>query len=178
MPSEILPIIIVSGPVGVGKTSVGSEIHNILGKRSVPHTFIDFDQLRYTYPRSSDDPWNNVLALENLRSIWCNCEKAGALNLIISYVVEEESFITELRNKISSSATVITFQLSADVETLHSRIRQRENGSGLEWHENRAGELHDILSRDSTPCDHRIKTEQRQVTEIAGEIVDLVRWRH
>jgi len=176
MPTEILPVVIVSGPVGVGKTSVGSAINTILEQRSVPHTFVDFDQLRYTFPRSTDDPWNNVLALENLKSIWSNCEKAGALNLIISYVVEEECFIDELRKKIPSCATVI-IQLSADIETLHSRIRQREIGSGLEWHERRAGELLDILSRQSTPCDYRIKTDQKQVAKIAAEIVDLVRWR-
>jgi len=80
MPTEILPVVILSGPVGVGKTSVGSAMNTILEQRSVPHTFVDFDQLRYTFPRSTDDPWNNVLALENLKSIWSNCEKARALN--------------------------------------------------------------------------------------------------
>ena len=176
MPTDILPIVIISGPVGVGKTSVGGEISNILEQRSIPHTFIDFDQLRYTFPRPTDDPWNNVLALENLKSVWSNCEKAGASNLIISYVVEEESFLTELSKKIPSSATVI-FQLSAPIGTLYSRIQRRENDSGLVWHQNRACELLDILSRQSTPCDHRINTDHKQVTEIAVEIVDLVRWR-
>lgn len=176
MPTKILPIAIVSGPVGVGKTSVGGEISNILEHRSVPHTFVDFDQLRYTFPRPTDDPWNNVLALENLKSIWSNCVKAGSLNLVISYVVEEESFITELTKQISPSVPII-FQLSADIGTLHSRIQCRENGSELEWHKNRATELLDSLSHQSTPCNHRIKTDRKQVTEIAGEIVDLVRWR-
>ena len=176
MPTDILPIVIISGPVGVGKTSVGGEISNILEQRATPYTLIDFDQLRHTFPRPTDDPWNNVLALENLKSVWSNCEKAGASNLLISYVVEEESFLTELSKKIPSGETVI-FQLSAAIGTLHSRIQHREVGSGLEWHQHRAGELLYTLSRQSTPCDHRINTDGKQVTEIAAEIVDWVRWR-
>lgn len=176
MPTNVLPIVIISGPVGVGKTSVGGEVSKILVQRAIPHTFVDFDQLRYTFPRPDDDRWNNVLGLENLESIWANCEKAGALNLVISYVVEDASFIADLSKRIPSSTTVV-FQLSANLETLHSRIQRRENGSELEWHKNRAGELLDILARQSTPCDHRINTDRKQAIDVAGEIVDEVRWR-
>jgi len=169
-------ILLVSGPVGVGKTSVGNEIAEILERNQIPHTYVDFDQLRCTYPRPKDDPWGNRLGLENLDSIWRNCSQSGALNLVISYVVEDKSFIERLL-KIIPGADVSTIQLSADTATLEARLKGREIGSGLEWHLNRASELLSSLKAASTPSDYRISTEGRDVVDIAEEIVSKIDWR-
>ena len=169
-------ILLVSGPVGVGKTSVGNEIAEILERKKIPHTFVDFDQIRCTYPRPKDDPWGNRLGLENLGAIWRNCSQSGALNLVISYVVEDETFIERLL-KIIPEADVCTMQLSADIATLEARLKGREIGSGLEWHLNRASELLSSLKAASTPSDHRISTEGRDVVDIAEEIVSKIDWR-
>jgi hypothetical protein len=44
----------------------------------------------------------------------------------------------------------------------------------LEWHKKRAIELLEILSSDTVPCDYRISTEDRTVTEIAEEVADKI----
>jgi len=90
------PIVLISGPVGVGKSVVGNEVSTILEQCGIPHTFIDFDNIRQTYPKPDDDPWGNQLGLENLAAIWHNCLKYRSLNLVISYVVEDISFIDQL----------------------------------------------------------------------------------
>jgi len=78
------PVLVLSGPVGVGKTSVGEEVSEVLNTQGIPHTFVDFDQLRYTYPRIPKDPWNNGLGLKNLNAIWKNGFSRGARNLVLS----------------------------------------------------------------------------------------------
>lgn len=171
-----IPILLISGPVGVGKTAVGNEVADILEREGIPHTFIDFDQIRYTYPRPDDDPWGNRLGLQNLAGIWSNCSQAGALNLVVSYVVEESSFIDSLRQFIPEGRVSVV-QLSASMETLTSRLRRREIGSGLDWHINRAAELSSILVDDSVPCEHRVVTDGRAVIDIAEDIVSRVQWR-
>ena len=42
------PIAVISGPVGVGKSSTADELSEIMENDEVPHTYIDLDHLRYT----------------------------------------------------------------------------------------------------------------------------------
>jgi hypothetical protein len=171
-----IPVVVISGPVGVGKSTVGEEVSNGLNRRQVPHTFVDFDQLRYTYPRPSDDPWGDRLGLKNLADLWRNSFAAGARNLVIAYVVEHQAFIEDLQAVIPNSA-MVTVQLGATVETLQQRVRYRETGSGLDWHLRRAVELARRLESLETPCDQRIRTDGRSVAEIATAILEQVVWR-
>ena len=50
-----VPTIIVTGPVGVGKTTVANEMGMLLLGAKVPHATVDFDQLTACYPRPADD---------------------------------------------------------------------------------------------------------------------------
>lgn len=170
------PILLISGPVGVGKSVIGGEVAEILEQKRIPYTFIDFDQLRYTYPRPADDPWGNRLGFQNLAAIWRNCASYGSLNLVISYVIEDASFVESLLEVIPEGLVTI-IQLSAKLETLETRLSRREVGSGLDWHINRASELVVSLSEVDMPCDHRINTDERAVAEIAEEIVSKIGWR-
>jgi len=70
------------------------------------------------------DPWGNRLGLENLGAIWRNCSQSGALNLVVSYVIEDETFIEQLLKTIPE-ADVCTIQLSADKATLATRLKGR-----------------------------------------------------
>ncbi len=171
-----IPILLISGPVGVGKSTVGRQVAEILEAKRIPHTFVDFDQIRYTYPRPANDPWGNQLGLENLRAIWRNCSRSGSLNLILSYVVEESLFIKSLL-KVIPEGDVFTVQLTASLESLNSRLTAREEGSALEWHLNRSVELKSILARSTTPRDHLIDTDSRAAIDIADEIFNVVKWR-
>ncbi len=175
MTMPITPIAVISGPVGVGKTSVAEKLSEVLAERQTPHTFIDFDQLRYTYPRPAGDRCGNTLGLKNLTDVWSNCSQAGAKNLIIANVIEDNSFLDDLRRAIAG-ASITTIQLSADVAVLEARVRTREIGSGLDWHIKRSAELAEILTGSGVPCDFRITTDGRSVSAIASEIAGLVDW--
>lgn len=130
MDNDKTPVLIISGPVGVGKTSVGDELSGLLESREIPHSFIDFDQLRYTYPRPDDDPWGNRLGLLNLRDLWGNAVAVGARNLVLSYVVEEQKFLSDVARAVPGAEITIV-QLKARSETLQERVRRREVGAGL-----------------------------------------------
>jgi len=150
------PILVLSGPVGVGKTSVGEEVSEVLDAQGIPHTFVDFDQLRYTYPRIPEDPWSSGLGLKNLKAIWKN-------GFSLSRVIPDSE--------------ISTFQLFATSDTLQTRVEKREIGSGLERHKNRALELLEILSGSEAPSDRRIDTEGKSITMLAEEIVGLIEWK-
>src|SRR5262249_2894297 len=65
MRSEVL---FIGGRAGVGKSSVGSEIHTQLSAARVWHAFIEGDNLDLAYPPPSE----HHLAERNLAAVWSN----------------------------------------------------------------------------------------------------------
>ena len=176
MNAAYTPLLLLSGPVGVGKSSVGAAAAELLETRQIPHTFIDFDHLRYTFPRPESDLWNNQLGLKNLKAIWTNCEQAGARNLVVSYVIEEQTFVDQLISAVGG-ARAITVQLTARMDTLEARLKQRESAARLDWHLHRAKELSTLLLGHDVPCDCRIATDGRTAEDVAEEVAAKVNWR-
>jgi len=175
MNETAIPLVILSGPVGVGKTSVGQEISAQLEDRSVPHTFVDLDGLAQTYPRPQDDPYGSDLALKNLKAVWANAKDAGSLNLVVARVVETDEDVAAIAQVVPGAEPTV-FQLSAADEVLVERVGRREMGSGHDWHANRAIELARSL-KATGPCDHFIATDGRTIADIAGAIITKVDWR-
>src|SRR5579883_1981374 len=86
---ERVPTLAITGPVGVGKTSVGSEVSELLEEAGVAHAFVDIDALRWCYPGTPGDRFRVALAMRNLAAIWPNFRAAGAERLILAEVLEE-----------------------------------------------------------------------------------------
>lgn len=171
-----VPVLLISGPVGVGKSTAAGELSESLAAAGTPHTFIDFDNLRHTYPRPADDPWGDGLAFTHLSAIWSSCAAAGSRNLVVATVVETQSFVDRI-GEVVPGAHIVTCQLDASLATLAVRVRSRERGSGLDWHLRRAGELAAILKGAEAPCDVRIDTEDRSVVDVAAALFAAVEWR-
>lgn len=174
MSANPVPLLLVSGPVGVGKTTVGEEVNALLVRRSTAHTFIDLDVLAETYPRPPDDRFNKRLALLNLRDVWANCAAAGSRNLIIPRVIETPGDVSDIQQAVPGSVPTVC-QLRARNETLIQRVRSRELGSGRDWHEARSLELAKSM-RDKAPADLVIDTDAHSLMEVAEMLVDRVAW--
>lgn len=170
-----IPLLIISGPVGVGKTSSAEEVSNALVERSVPHTLLDLDCLAGTYPRELNDRFGSKLMLTNLRSVWRNCAAAGSKNLVLARVIETDTDKDAIAECIPHAATVVC-QLQARNETLVTRVRKREIGTGAQWHEQRSLELATSL-KTSAPADFVVDTDGKSIVDAANEIVSKVSWQ-
>ena len=102
-----VPLLIISGPIGVGKSSVGSEVSDLRDEQGVAHTFIDLDQLRYTYPKPVGDRFGTQLGLANLRDVWRNCAAAGSRNLVIASVVEDWDDVENIASVIPRAQPIV-----------------------------------------------------------------------
>lgn len=170
MAQTTVPTLIVTGPVGVGKTRVAYEIASLLEAAGLPHACLDMDTLRSCYPRPADDRFNVALGLKNLAAVWENCRVAGATHLVLADVVESTDERSAYRAAVPGAALTIA-RLRASLPTLAERIGGRETGVGHEWHINRAAELAAQMDRDQIE-DFVVETDGRSVTEIAQEIID------
>lgn len=171
----IVPVLLITGPVGVGKTSVLGEVTELLEAAGVPFAAVDLDNLSWCYPTpAGDDRFRSGLTFQNLAAIWTNFKSAGAQRLVIARVVERRAELDRYRDAVPG-AEITVVRLEASGPTLQRRVAQREIGIGREWHANRATELADIMERARIE-DLLVKTDGRSVNEIAREILARVGW--
>ena len=167
---QVVPVAILSGPVGVGKTATALALGEVLEERGIAHSVVDLDMLTYTYPRSPDDPFGNELAVANLRCVWRNSHSHGSHNLVIARVVEEQADVDAIAAAVAGAAVTVV-RLEAPVEVLQSRLQSRETGASLRWHLNRAEKLARTLTQ-SGPADIVLDTSDTSVFELADRIAD------
>jgi adenylylsulfate kinase len=169
-----IPLLALSGSVGVGKTSVLIEIHDVLEKASVPHGCIERDALGYSWP--TQGRFNERIIEQNLACVLRTFLNAGAVRLVIAGVIESESDLA-VYQRCLPNAEITLCRLSADADLRRERLRTREKGAGLEWHLNRTIELDSIL--DAARLEHFIVDNgNRPLRDVAIEVLTRAGWPH
>ncbi len=167
-------VIVINGPVGVGKSSVLGEVSDLLAEAGIAHCSLDLDALSQTFAPGMEDPFNLRLAVENLRAVWANAARVGAERLVLASVVESDADLRMMMSAVPDAEPFVC-RLRAPVEVLHERFRRREIGSALDWHLHRAGELAEILE-DGGVGDVLIDASDRPLRDIATEILEAADW--
>lgn len=146
-----VPLVLVTGPVGVGKTTVASALADALVDEGVPTAFVDGDALTEVHPASPGDEMGEGVLLANLEAAWGVYRAAGARCLVLAQVVESEAGIRPFADAIPG-ADVTVIRLDAPLDVIHQRIAQRGAGESDPWHLERAQALHRLYRR--TPLGH------------------------
>jgi broad-specificity NMP kinase len=174
MTTETIPILVITGPPGVGKTSVMFAISHRLAEADLSHSPLDMDAIRMCHPSAPDDPFWMALGLRNLAAIWQNYHAIGAKRLILADIVETYADIATYAEAVPGAAVQVV-RLQASLETITNRLAGRETGSSLRWHQQRAQELMEIMDREGVG-DLIIDTENRSAEDIAAEILLQSGW--
>ncbi len=169
-----VPTLLITGPSGVGKTTVASEVSELLDQAGVAHAFVDIDALRWCYPRPAHDRFRVQLAMKNLAAVWANFQEAGAACLVLADVLESRDDLAHYRAAVPG-AVITVVRLRASTSALAERLDRREVGSALEWHTRRAAELADLMERSRVE-DVLLDTENRSVNAIAHEMLLRTNW--
>ncbi|HEX7303921.1 AAA family ATPase [Lentzea sp.] len=132
--------LLVTGPVGVGKTTVAEAIGDRLAETQVPHAVIDLDWLSSCRPSPADDPFHLALQLRNLRAVARNYAEVGVQRIVLAGVVESFAAREEYAEAVGAKLNVC--RLKADLPVLRERLAARHHDEpDLRWHLNRAEEL-------------------------------------
>ncbi len=167
--AKIISLLIVTGPVGVGKSSIADAVFNMLVQKKIASAVIDVDSFRSAYPPPPNDRFNTMLVYKNLASVWPNYDALGIKHLIIPNVIENSEEIEQYKAVIPN-ASITTIRLMASIPTLHKRLENRESGDSLKWHKNRAIELHEQFQKKKLE-DIVIDTGNKSIEEIAHNIL-------
>jgi hypothetical protein len=126
----MIPVLLVTGPIGVGKTAVLYEADSVLVAADSRHATIELEELaRCWSPSIGHD--RRPFVYRSLAAVWANFEAVGAARLLLSGLVERR---TDLEGVVEAvpGAFVTVARLHAPMAVLEQRIRSREAGLAVE----------------------------------------------
>jgi adenylylsulfate kinase len=173
-PPPRVPVLVVTGPVGVGKTTVASAVGDGLRGRGLSHTVVDVDWLGQSWPAPVGDPFNSRLVYRNLADVARNALAAGSDRLVLAYVVEDRAGREALAACVPG-ADLVVVRLTAGPGTNEARLRGRETAESLAWYLARAPELEGIMATNGVG-DHVVATDGRTPAEVAAEVLRVIGW--
>lgn len=173
MPSTA-PVLLLTGPVGVGKSTVLSEITLLRTQASVPHAAIDLAVIGRAWPAPEDDRWNERLIQRNLACMWANFRDAGAERLVLARVLEARSLLRHVEAAVAGAAITVV-RLRAPLPVLEAWIRHGEHGRDPTWYLEVAAYLVDAMEQPGI-ADYVLDNESGPAADVAERALRLVSW--
>ncbi len=169
MVSEQLPVVVVTGPVGSGKSTTLDAISTRLNEAGVRHAAIDMDYLRWVAPEPEGDRFGMSLGYRNLAAVWPNFRDVGIRCAVLADVVESRGQVNAYEAAMPG-ASVLIARLQVAPEELKRRLHGRERPETIAWYLHRAPELQGIMEREGVG-DLVIDVGSREPRDIAAEII-------
>jgi Mrp family chromosome partitioning ATPase len=168
-----VPVLLVTGPVGVGKSTVAAEAARLLRQADVPHALVDLAWIEQCWPVPADDPENERLTHRNLACMWANFRQAGAGRLLLVRVLEARSLLRQVAEAVPG-AEITVVRLRAPLPVLHARIRSRE-ASDPSWFLGAATHTATVLEQARVE-DFVVDNESRPPAAVAEEVLRRAGW--
>jgi len=165
-------LLIITGSMGAGKTSVLAEASDILTLQRISHAAIDLDALglaNLPAATRSDD-----VMYRNLQSVCENYAFVGVTRFLLARAMETRAELDLCRSLVSASNTVVC-RIIASIETMESRVNLRELGVSQREYVARVAALDAILDCVRLE-DFTIANENRPLTEVAHEMLAKAGW--
>lgn len=169
---DMVPVLVVTGPIGVGKTAVLHEADALLIEAGSDHATVELEEIARCWPKAVEVS-RTTFVYQNLAALWSNFVAVGASRLLLSALVEQRSDMHLVADSIPGAATTIV-RLHASLSALERRIRLREPVRpedelvGARWWTEHFDEVR--------VEDHLVETEDRPLAEVAREVLLVADW--
>jgi hypothetical protein len=134
--ADITQILLITGPAGIGKSTVCWEMGLQLAAAQIPHAAIESDELDRVFPKPTQDDLSRLspgtidISALNLGAIWSTYRALGHTRLIMSGVMLHPEFDRRWILAAIPHARISIVRLRASEDVLLARLAQREIGSG------------------------------------------------
>lgn len=175
MMPHAIPVVVVTGTIGAGKTAVATAMSEALHERGIRHGLIEVDWLGEVYPAPyPDDPYSTRFAMKNLVAIWPNFVDVGITRAVVTMTLENEQELRALTTALQG-ADVTVVRLEASQETRVSRIQRRELGNLRALFVAKTEPLARQMRRLGIG-DVVVENDERRLQEVAEEILGSLGW--
>ncbi|MGH9741075.1 MAG: hypothetical protein ACRD51_01860 [Candidatus Acidiferrum sp.] len=165
-------MLIITGTMGAGKTSVLAEASDILSLRHIAHAAIDLDALGLAHIPSLAG--NDGVMYRNLKSVCENYASFGVKRLLLARAMEDRAELERCRGIVSATKTLVC-RVTASIGGMEQRVKMRESGISQREYVARVAKLNIILDRARLE-DFSITNEDRSLTEVAREMLVKAGW--
>jgi broad-specificity NMP kinase len=127
-----VPVLWITGPGGVGKSTVSWQLFTEMARAGTPVAFADGDQLCMCYPAPPGDPGRERIKAQNIGALVPRYRSAGALCMIVNGVVDP---VAGVYRELMPDAEVTVCRLRADPDEIARRLTARVGPSDQldEW---------------------------------------------
>lgn len=165
-------LLIITGSMGAGKTSVLAEASDILALRGIVHAAIDLDALSLAHLPSAAA--TDGVMYRNLQSVCENYAALGVTRLLLARAMETRAELELCRTMVSAAKTTVC-RLTAGIDTMQQRVRTRESGVLQAQYVDRVAILDAILDRAQLE-DFTVINEDRPINDVAQEMLIKAGW--
>ena len=170
-----VPVLVVTGTIGVGKTAIAMTMSEILHDRGIRHGLLEVDWLGEVYPAPyPEDPYSTRFAMKNLAAIWPHYLEVAITRAIVTMTIENQEELNDLKTALPS-AEVIVVRLEASPQTRAERIRRRELGTLLHHFLEKTGPLAEQMESFGIG-DLVVQNDDQTPHAVANEILRRIGW--
>jgi chloramphenicol 3-O-phosphotransferase len=168
----VIPVLFVTGPVGVGKTAVLYEADALLVDAGIRHATVELEEIARCWTEATQESRVSFV-YQNLAALWSNFAAVGATRLLLSGLVGHRQEVERVSHAVPGALVTIA-RLHAPLAVLEQRIRRREAASpdgeldGARWWTRHFEAEH--------PEDYLVETHERPVREIAVDVLRRAGW--
>lgn len=169
-------VLVVCGPIGVGKTTIVQAADRMLLNAHVSHATIILEGIAGCWPVPDEPQEERVAHLtHNLASLWSDYVSRGAERLLVEMLVEHRSDLRPVGEAIPD-AEITLVRLRAPLELIEERVRHREPDpedelTGARWWHEHYESIGDELVEDAV-----IDNDQRSPEAVAGQVLRVAGW--
>lgn len=161
--------VLVTGPLGSGKTSVAAEVGFLLEVAEIPNAVVDLDWLAWVGPGISDERWRAVLH-DNLRAVLDRFRVEGISRFLLAGTVRSGAELAALAHAVAPAVlTVVRLDVPTDLAA--ARIRGRAPVDSLQTAHDLSEQTELWTASTLLEADAVVDNGDRSLAEVAAEVV-------
>lgn len=166
---------LLTGTIGVGKTSLAEAMSEVLHAHGIRHALIDLDWLGQVYPApDSQDLYSMKLQLANLRAMWPNFRSVGIKNALLAATIVTSEQLQGLRHALPG-AHITVVRMIASPSMIRDRLSARDKGRLLADFLARTDQLAADIEAAGID-DLVVSNDEPSLPEVAKETLQRLSW--